>query len=162
DYGVEFLDLSIDHDHAYPVAAQIRYTAGPRAGEERTVRAKYLVGGDGARSQVRHSLGHKLEGDASLHAWGVMDIIVTTDFPDIQVKCSIQSHDQGNILLIPREGGYLVRVYVDLGELDAGDAGAIRSTPVEAIIDTANRILAPYTLDVKEVTWWSVYEVAHR
>ena len=30
------------------------------------------------------------------------------------------------------------------------------------MIDTANRILSPYSLDVRAVTWWSVYEVAHR
>lgn len=162
DYGVEFVGMEIDRDADYPVSATIRYTAGPRKGEERVVRAKYLVGGDGARSTVRHALGHKLHGDASLHAWGVMDVMVNTDFPDFQVKCSIQSHDQGNILLIPREGGYLSRVYVDLGEVGEHDEGKIRSTPVEAMIETANRILHPYSLDVKQVTWWSVYEVAHR
>ncbi|WP_022882231.1 FAD-dependent monooxygenase [Gryllotalpicola ginsengisoli] len=162
DYGVEFLDCTIDPDAEYAVAARIRYVTGPRAGEERTVRAKYLVGGDGARSRVRASLGHRLHGESSMHAWGVMDILSNTDFPDIQVKCSIQSHDAGNILLIPREGGYLVRMYVDLGEVDESDAGAVRATPIEAMIEKANRVLHPYTLDVKVVTWWSVYEVAHR
>src|SRR5690606_31201560 len=78
------------------------------------------------------------------------------------VKCSIQSHDAGNILLIPREGGYLVRMYVDLGELEDGADQTVRQTPVEDIIAKANRILSPYTLDVKSVAWWSVYLVAHR
>ena len=160
DYGIEFLDCEIDPEAAHPVTARVRYTAGPREGEERTVRAKYLVGGDGARSKVRASLGHRLQGEAAMHAWGVMDVMSNTDFPDIQVKCSIQSHDAGNILLIPREGGYLVRMYVDLGEVDAQDS--VRSTTIEQMIATANRILHPYTLDVREVTWWSVYEVAHR
>lgn len=162
DYGVEYLGCEIDPSAEYPVTATIKYVSGERAGEERTVKAKYLVGGDGARSQVRRSLGHKLHGDSALHAWGVMDVMVNTDFPDIQVKCSIQSHDAGNILLIPREGGYLVRFYVDLGELSAQDAGAIRNTPVEDIVATANRIIHPYTMDVKNVAWFSVYEVAHR
>ncbi|WP_022899834.1 FAD-dependent monooxygenase [Humibacter albus] len=162
DYGVEFLDCTIDPDAAYPVSARIRYCAGPRSGEERTIHAKYLVGGDGAHSSVRASLGHRLSGEASMHAWGVMDILSNTDFPDIQVKCSIQSHEAGNILLIPREGGYLVRMYVDLGDVDESDGGAVRATPVEAMIAKANRILHPYSLDVKAVTWWSVYEVAHR
>lgn len=162
DYGIEFLDCQITPGEDYPVRVQVRYTAGPRAGEEREVQAKYLVGGDGARSRVRHALGHRLHGDASMHAWGVMDVLANTDFPDIQVKCAIQSHDAGNILLIPREGGYLVRVYVDLGELDESDPHSIRDTPLDAIIARANAILHPYTLDVKNVPWWSVYEVAHR
>ncbi|MER7797507.1 FAD-dependent monooxygenase [Microbacterium sp. NPDC096154] len=162
DYGVEFLGCEIDPDAEYAVSARIRYCAGPRAGEERVVRAKYLVGGDGARSTVRAALGHRLQGAAALHAWGVMDVMANTDFPDIQVKCSIQSHDAGNILLIPREGEYLVRMYVDLGETDEHDAGKVRQTPIEDMIARANRILHPYTLDVRAVTWWSVYEVAHR
>lgn len=162
DYGIEFVDLAIDDSHEYPVAARIKYIAGPRTGEVRTVRAKYLVGGDGARSNVRAALGHKLEGDASLHAWGVIDVLCNTDFPDFQVKCSIQSHSAGNILLIPREGGYLSRLYVDLGNLDENDAGEIRNTSLDEIIRRANAILHPYTLDVKSIAWWSVYEVAHR
>ena len=162
DYGVEFLGLEIDDTHEYPVAARIQYVAGPRQGEVRTVRAKYLVGGDGARSNVRAALGHKLEGDASLHAWGVIDVLCNTDFPDFQVKCSIQSHNAGNILLIPREGGYLSRLYVDLGNIDENDAGEIRKTSLDEIIRRANAILHPYTLDVKSIAWWSVYEVAHR
>jgi len=162
DYGVEFVDLTIHQGAEYPVEARIRYVAGERAGEERTVRAKYLVGGDGARSRVRSSLGHHLHGEAAMHAWGVLDVLANTDFPDIQVKCSIQSHGAGSILLIPREGGYLVRMYVDLGEVDGADAGAIRSTPVDAMIARINAIIAPYSLDVREVAWSSVYEVAHR
>src|SRR5690625_4052906 len=71
DYGVEFVDLEIDRSAEYPVAARIRYCEGERAGEERVVRAKYLVGGDGARSSVRSALGYRLHGEASMHAWGV-------------------------------------------------------------------------------------------
>ena len=162
DYGVEFVDCEIDPDAEYAVSARIRYVHGPRAGEERVVKAKYLVGGDGARSTVRHALGHRLHGQSSMHAWGVLDVMANTDFPDFQVKCSIQSHEAGNILLIPREGGYLSRLYVDLGEIEEGNAQQVRATPVEELIARANRILQPYTLDVRAVTWWSVYEVAHR
>src|SRR4051794_18936463 len=131
DYGIEFVDCTIDPDADYAVTARVRYTAGARQGEERTVLAKYLVGGDGARSAVRAALGHRLQGEASMHAWGVMDVMANTDFPDFQVKCSIQSHAAGNILLIPREGGYLSRMYVDLGEVDERDPGAVRETPIE-------------------------------
>src|SRR5690625_2962578 len=106
DYGVEFLTADIDPDADYPVTAQIRYTAGERAGEERTVKAKYLVGGDGARSTDRNILRHRLEGDASMHAWGLIDATANSAFPDIQAKCSKQSLVNSNILLIRREGGH--------------------------------------------------------
>ncbi|MBT2486542.1 MULTISPECIES: FAD-dependent monooxygenase [unclassified Microbacterium] len=162
DYGIEFVDCTIDDHATHPVQARVRYTAGPRAGTERTLRCRYLVGGDGARSSVRTALGYRLVGESAMHAWGVMDVLVNTDFPDIQLKCSIRSQNHGNILIIPREGGYLVRFYVDLGDVDPTDSAAVRSMPLEQIIAKANRILSPYTLDVKAVTWWSVYEVAHR
>ncbi|WP_375405418.1 FAD-dependent monooxygenase [uncultured Amnibacterium sp.] len=162
NYGIEFVGCSIDPDADYAVTVRVRHTAGPRQGEEQVVRTKYLIGGDGARSAVRTALGHRLQGQSALHAWGVMDVMANTDFPDFQVKCSIQSHDAGNILLIPREGGYLSRLYVDLGEVDELDAASVRSTSIDSMIATANRILSPYALDVRAVTWWSVYEVAHR
>ena len=103
-----------------------------------------------------------MEGDKALHAWGVMDVLYDTDFPDIRTKCAIQSHDGGSILLIPREGGYLVRLYVDLGTVAEDDAGAVRRTPLETVVAKANEILHPYTIEVRDVAWSSVYEVGHR
>jgi len=160
DYGYEFVRLEVgEGDH--PVAVTLRRVAGPDEGAERVVRAKYVVGADGARSKVRESIGCHLAGDQANHAWGVMDVLAVTDFPDIRTKCSIQS-EFGNILLIPREGGYLFRMYVDLGEVPPDDQGAVRSTTIEQIIAKANEILHPYTLDVRNVAWHSVYEVGHR
>ncbi|MFB8145613.1 FAD-binding monooxygenase [Microbacterium sp. NPDC056003] len=161
DYGIEFLGLTVHGDGEYPVEVRVRYAAGDRAGEERTVRAKYVVGCDGARSGVREAIGRKHVGNFAAHAWGVMDVLVNTDFPDWRTKCAINSA-AGNILHIPREGGYLSRVYVDLGEVAADDNHQVRQTPIEEIIRKANEILHPYTLDVKEIAWSSVYEVGHR
>ncbi len=53
-------------------------------------------------------------------------------------------------------------MYVDLGEVAADDHHQVRKTPIEEIVRRANEILSPYTLDVKEVAWHSVYEVGHR
>jgi phenol 2-monooxygenase (NADPH) len=162
DYGLEFIGLEVSDVGEYPVTVRLARTAGPQKGEERTVRAKYVVGGDGARSAVREAIGRELAGEQALHAWGVMDALAVTDFPDIRHKCAIQSHDGGSILLIPREGGYLFRMYVDLGEVSPADNGAVRNTTIEQIIAKANQILCPYTLDVRDVPWHSVYEVGHR
>ncbi|MHA7986311.1 FAD-dependent monooxygenase [Rathayibacter sp. CAU 1779] len=161
DYGVEFLDLTVHEKGQHPVAVKVRHVAGPRAGEERTVRATYVAGGDGARSRVRESIGRKHLGGYAAHAWGVMDVTVDTDFPDWRTKCAINA-EAGNILLIPREGGYLCRVYVDLGAVAPDDHHRVRETPLEATVAKANEILHPYTLDVKQAAWYSVYEVGHR
>ncbi|WP_424936457.1 MULTISPECIES: FAD-binding monooxygenase [Bacteria] len=161
DYGIEFLGLTVHGEGEHPVEVRVRHVAGHRAGEERTVRAKYVAGCDGARSGVREAIGRKHVGGFAAHAWGVMDVLVNTDFPDWRTKCAINS-TAGNILHIPREGGYLSRMYIDLGEVAADDNHQVRQTPIETIIEKANAILHPYTLDVKEVAWHSVYEVGHR
>ncbi|KRE81092.1 FAD-binding monooxygenase [Arthrobacter sp. Soil762] len=161
DYGYEFRSLDIG-DGDYPVTVRLAHTSGPDEGKTRVVRAKYVVGADGARSKVRESIGCTMAGDQAHHAWGVMDVLAVTDFPDIRTKCAIQSGAGGSILLIPREGGHLFRMYVDLGEVAPEDRGAVRSTTIEQIISHANTILHPYTLDVRNVAWHSVYEVAHR
>jgi phenol 2-monooxygenase (NADPH) len=120
---------------------------------ETSVRASYVVGCDGARSAIRAAIGRELEGDATDETWGVMDVLAVTDFPDIRRKCAIYSAE-GNILIIPREGGYLTRFYLELD-----DPADVDPHKLAAL---ANRILHPYTLDVKDVAWWSVYEVGQR
>ena len=161
DYGVEFLGLTVHEDGEYPVEVRVRHTTGALAGRERTVRAKYVVGCDGARSGVREAIGRKHIGAFAAHAWGVMDVLVNTDFPDWRTKCAINA-EAGNILHIPREGGYLSRMYIDLGEVAADDDHRVRQTPIEEVIRKANAILHPYSIDVKQVAWHSVYEVGHR
>ena len=158
DYGIEFRSLTIEDGGEYPVTV----TVVDSNGDERAVYAKYVVGADGARSRVRDSIGVTLDGDQANHAWGVMDVLAVTDFPDIRIKCAIQSEGGGNILLIPREGGFLFRMYVDLGEVTASSSAAVRAASVDDIVAKANQIMHPYTLEVKSVAWHSVYEVGHR
>ena len=158
DYGLEVVDVAVTGDGEHPVCV----TLARRNGERVTVHARYVVGCDGARSAVRRSIGRELRGDDANHAWGVMDILAVTDFPDIRLKAAIQSDNRGNILLIPREGGYLVRLYVDLGEIDPADRTAVRTITPDEVVAVAQRVLHPYTLDVKEIAWFSVYEVGQR
>jgi phenol 2-monooxygenase len=154
DYGWEFHGLEVPADPDAPVVVHLTGADGA----ERSIRARYVVGADGARSRVRQSIGLTLDGDQANHAWGVMDVLAVTDFPDIRLKAAIQSHEAGQILLIPREGGQLFRMYVDLGEARP----EVRGTSIDEVIARANAILHPYVLDVRHVAWSSVYEVGHR
>ena len=131
-------------------------------GEIETVKARYVVGCDGARSAVRKSLGYALLGDSANHAWGVMDVLAVTNFPDVRCKTLIQSARDGSIVIIPREGGNLFRLYIELDKLDIGERVSSRNTTADDLITTARRIFNPYTLDVKEIAWWSVYEIGQR
>ncbi len=163
DYGLRVADLRVEPDGGdHPVAVTLERTAPNRKGERRCVRARYVVGCDGAHSAVRRAIGGTLHGDAAHQAWGVMDVLAVTDFPDIRMKSIIQSAGEGNMLVLPREGGYLVRLYVELDKLHENERVADRGLGVHDIIARARRILRPWTLEVKEVVWWSIYEIGHR
>ncbi|MBN8185898.1 FAD-dependent monooxygenase [Salipiger thiooxidans] len=162
DYGWSVVDVTVDEtteDH--PVTVTLENT-GVNVGATRTVRANYVVGCDGARSNVRKAIGGTLHGDAAHQAWGVMDILANTDFPDVRQKCVVASATEGNVLILPREGGYLFRMYVELDKLNPDERVSSRNLTSEHMIAAANRIMKPYTIDVKEVVWWSVYEIGHR
>lgn len=163
DYGLKVVDVVVDPAaDDYPVTVTLERTSPEREGQRETIRARYVVGCDGARSSVRQAIGGALHGDAAHQAWGVMDILAVTDFPDYRMKAIIQSAGEGAILVLPREGGYLVRLYVELDQLAEAERVADRGMGVDDIIAKAKRILAPHTLDVKEVVWWSIYEIGHR
>ena len=162
DYSLALKTLTVDpttDDH--PVTVTLEDT-GVNWGKPTTIRANYVVGCDGARSAVRKAIGGELHGDAAHQAWGVMDILANTDFPDVRQKCLITSASEGNVLILPREGGYLFRMYVELDKLSEGERVAERGFTEADMIAAANRIMAPYTIDVKEVVWWSIYEIGHR
>src|SRR5690625_305810 len=161
DYGWKYLSQTLDETQEYPVEVTIESTHEATKGQTRTLRAKYVVGCDGASSVVRKSIGRQLHGDVQNHAWGVLDVLVETDFPDIRKKGVISS-EAGSMILIPREGGYLVRMYADMGAVPENDPEFRNRITVEQVIEQANAILSPYTVEVRDVAWWSVYEVGQR
>ena len=162
-YARELLDVTVDDSRApYPTLAQFQRNDAAHAGQIETVRARYVVGCDGARSVVRKSIGRSLVGDSANQAWGVMDVLAVTNFPDIRYKAVIQSAKNGSVILIPREGGYLVRLYVEMDKLGDNERVTKRQITPDQLVAAAQRIFRPYTLDVKEVPWWSVYEIGQR
>jgi phenol 2-monooxygenase len=164
-YGLHATGVRVDTSGQaeYPVTVTLQHVEGfQETGETSTIRAKYVVGCDGARSGVRTAIGRRLAGDPMNQSWGVMDVLAVTDFPDIRLKCVIHSANQGNLLIIPREGGYLARFYIELDQEHDREMLRNRSVNPEKLVAVANRILHPYTLEVKDVGWWSVYEIGQR
>jgi 2-polyprenyl-6-methoxyphenol hydroxylase-like FAD-dependent oxidoreductase len=161
-YARRVVDVQVDAAAAdHPVTVRLERTDAAHAGQVETVRARFVVGCDGARSSVRKAIGRQLVGDSANQAWGVMDLLAETDFPDVRYKVAVQSAT-GNLLIIPREGGYLFRVYVEMDKLGEEERVADRGITVDHLVAAARRILHPYTLEVKEVPWWSVYEIGQR
>jgi phenol 2-monooxygenase (NADPH) len=162
-YARRLADLTVDpKGGSHPVTARLERLDPSHEGRTEVVKARYVVGCDGARSGVRQSIGLKLEGDSANKAWGVMDVLAVTDFPDIRLKCLVQSESAGSMVIIPREGGHLVRLYVEMETLDAGERVKSRNIGAEQLVAAARKILSPHTLDVKEIAWWSVYEIGQR
>jgi phenol 2-monooxygenase (NADPH) len=164
-YGLHADAITIDTSGSaeYPVTVELQHLKGSAAtGETSTIRAKYVVGADGSRSGTREAIGRELAGDATNQSWGVLDVLAVTDFPDIRLKCAIHSANAGNILIIPREGGYMVRLYVALDNERDKEMLENRSVTPEKLVAVVNRVLYPYTVELKDVGWWSVYSIGQR
>ncbi|PHH59588.1 hypothetical protein CDD81_2853 [Ophiocordyceps australis] len=136
-----------------------------RQGVEETVRAKYLVGCDGAHSWTRKTLGSGFEmvGESTDAIWGVLDIVPITDFPDIRNRCVVSSANAGTIMIIPREHR-MVRLYVELAVVPEASTGRVDRSALtpQLILQTARDILHPYKLDYHYLDWWTAYQIGQR
>ncbi|KAL8292681.1 hypothetical protein RQP46_001293 [Phenoliferia psychrophenolica] len=173
-----FLFETCSHDPStnatYPVSATFAHAETKK---NHVVRAKYLLGCDGAKSLVRRAMAGgavgdgewsgsiRMLGEASDIVWGVMDVVVKTNFPDIMSKCLIHSKDAGSIMVIPRENG-LCRLYVQLKAEETEKDGAAthygRDATQEICIMRAKKILEPFELEIGYVDWFSVYQIGQR
>ncbi|KAF2649272.1 phenol 2-monooxygenase-like protein [Lophiostoma macrostomum CBS 122681] len=156
EYGVEVKGVEIDGARVGDPNAHCVKVVAEKEGKEVVWEAKYVLGCDGAHSTVRKSLSTRMLGDTTDTVWGVMDIYPLTTFPDIRRKCTLHSAS-GALLIIPREGGSLVRFYI---QLPPGSTPAAVTLP--DLLATAKRIFAPYELEVVHTAWWSAYSIGQR
>ncbi|MDA8033542.1 MAG: FAD-dependent monooxygenase [Actinomycetota bacterium] len=162
-YGLQLHHLQVDPSASHPVRAVLAHVKDLEpTGDHTVVRARYAVGCDGARSAVRQAIGRQLVGDRTDTSWGVMDLLAVTDFPDIRLKTIIKSANGGNLIVIPREGGYLVRLYIELDPATDRQAVQDRSVTTDQLLAVANRIFHPYTIEARQIGWWSVYDIGQR
>lgn len=68
--------FEVEDQGEYPV----RVTLEGESGEE-VVRARYMVGADGAGSVVRKGMGVEFEGVSTDIYWGIMDCRFESDYP---------------------------------------------------------------------------------
>lgn len=171
-----------DAEPEFPILVKYEYDHSDGTVKQGSVRTKYLVGADGARSGVRKCMGLNLEGDTTDHIWGVCDFVADTNFPDIRKRSAVHS-DAGSVMVIPREriatGEYLTRLYVQVpGEIDtrsdsptdqadkrAADQKRREAVALDFIFEQARAVFAPYKIKVKEGTepdWWAAYQIGQR
>ncbi|KAJ5179364.1 hypothetical protein N7492_002574 [Penicillium capsulatum] len=148
-------------------------------GKTEIIKARYLIGCDGAHSWTRKQVNIPMEGSSTDHIWGVIDVVPISNFrsypesrtiqamtdkgvADIR-RLSIVTNTAGTILVIPRERR-LVRLYVPVQTIEAVTSGRFdRSTvTLDMIRMSVQNILCPYTFDFEICDWWTVYQVGQR
>ena len=95
-------------------------------------------------------------GDTSDSIWGVMDVFPRTNFPDVRKQVIMQSN-AGSIIIVPREGGAMIRIYI---ELPPGTVA--KEVKLENLQAAARRVFRPYQIDFAGTFWWSVYSIGQR
>ena len=140
-----------------------RAHAGERAGQEKVVRAKYVAGrrrcaqqGARPRSAAPWRATRRSTPGAS---W--------TSSPSPTSRTSASSARSSPVRAAAScssraRAATCSACTSTSGEIDPDAHHEVRSTTIEQIIAKANAILHPYTLDVRDVAWHSVYEVGHR
>ncbi|GAA5910203.1 hypothetical protein JCM6882_001771 [Rhodosporidiobolus microsporus] len=127
-----------------------------------TIKARFLVGCDGAHSWTRRTLGINMIGEQTNYVWGVLDMIPLTNFPDIRARCAIHSANAGSVMVIPQERD-LVRLYIQLPiQVKPGERLPKEKVTPEKILETARQILHPYILETEHIDWFTGYHIGQR
>ncbi|KAI0314514.1 FAD binding domain-containing protein [Amylostereum chailletii] len=153
-------------DKSYPVEITIERppnyqepeAANPKPAK-RIIRAKYVLGCDGAHSWVRETMGIKMikaERDDQAVKWGVLTFTPESDFPDTTVKVVIATPVCGMIGWIPRPDGK-ARLYVPLSQ-EFDSRKHTREEFLEEIQSTVDKVFKPYTMKVTDCDWISTYK----
>ncbi|KAG2218390.1 hypothetical protein INT45_011578 [Circinella minor] len=135
----------------YPILATLE---NKKSHSTEMVRAKYLLGCDGAHSSIRKQIGIEYEGHGSKQNCGVLDALVQTNFPDRKSISFVRGPFGSHACLFPRENN-LTRVMVELPS-DERDKNQI---PLETVQSEARRALLPHRVEFLAVMWWTVYSV---
>ncbi|KAF8598854.1 hypothetical protein BDV93DRAFT_609581 [Ceratobasidium sp. AG-I] len=166
EQGTRPTQLSVSSDVTslddYPVTMVLENAEG----KTETVRAKYVIGCDGAHSWTRAQLGIDMVGVTSNDVWGVIDTWVDTDFPDVR-NLTIVANNGRICGLVPREDD-MVRFAVRVEESDVRldpATGRVDRTKVNVnrIKQLVQEVFQPYRINfVGEPDWSGAYVIGQR
>jgi len=131
-------------------------TVKTAVGHAEAIHAKYLVGCDGAKSLVRHSLGLTFEGSTFERLFYVADVQIEWEFG----HDALQGFLMRNSLLafFPMTGEKQYRIVGTFPEEFAKDEGEVLYEEIEHRI----RLDAEIDFDITKVNWFSTYKVHTR
>ncbi|GLA50759.1 hypothetical protein AnigIFM63604_007074 [Aspergillus niger] len=167
EYAKQAKTLEILKEDEYPIVVGVKRVgldgANGHCDQVETIRARYVIGCDGARSWVREQLQVPMRVCSGDTTWGVVDIAPITDFPDIRQSCAIHAGDRGSIMTAPRENR-LVRFYIyPKGDGRLSVEGKDRSeVSLDEIVGAMAKVMKPYKLTYKHCDWWSIYKIGQR
>ncbi|KAF2675278.1 FAD/NAD(P)-binding domain-containing protein [Microthyrium microscopicum] len=123
---------------------------------------QYLIGCDGAHSQVAQAMGVRQVGENSGEVWGVIDGILdsTFDFPDLYSKTNVHAQDIGTAILLPRERN-MTRMYVELRSDSSEETSSEVLTSAYAV-QRAAEIFEPHIPSWRTIDWFGRYQVSRR
>jgi 2-polyprenyl-6-methoxyphenol hydroxylase-like FAD-dependent oxidoreductase len=142
---------SFSHDEQ-GVTAVIKNTAG----ETETVHAKFLVGCDGAKSPVRHTLGLTFEGSTFERMFYVADVQIDWKFKNDALMVFLMKHNL--LAFFPMIGENRWRIVGTFPEEFSKDEGEVLYEEIEEQIKRD----AELELDITNVNWFSTYKVHTR
>ena len=129
------------------VSATLRTSAG-----EQTVEASFVAGCDGARSSVRQATGIQLPGGTYSHRFFVADAVVEGEAARDSMNLCLTGQDFCIVIPVRRPGtARLIGVVPD-----GIDQERVRFE------DVAPSVKRNTGLDIKQVNWFSTYNVHHR
>jgi 2-polyprenyl-6-methoxyphenol hydroxylase-like FAD-dependent oxidoreductase len=147
-WQTELTDFSQDADG---VTAQVKTEEGIK-----TIRAKYLIGCDGAKSPVRHKLGLEFEGSTFERLFYVADVEINGQLDHDAVQICLAQNTL--TAFFPIKGNDHYRIVGTFPQDHDKDEGDIIYEEIERQIVEDTKL----HLDITKVNWFSTYKVHSR
>ncbi|MCJ1468242.1 hypothetical protein MMC07_006870 [Pseudocyphellaria aurata] len=177
---IDGFEVQNDSSTMHPVRATIKNT---KTGRTDVVRAKFLVGADGAASSIRKQLKIPFDGISTDIFWAIMDCKFDTDHPYFTTFGVVMNSEHGGCIIVPREDGYTRQVkyhevnaeraqtltrkiHADPCSPTSGETGGRvddHAMTVEEVLEQTNKIFAPWTVRfAAPLSWFAVWKISER
>ncbi|KAM0804286.1 FAD binding domain-containing protein [Usnea florida] len=168
DRPVAYIDHTNGGKGEYPLKARLKDWI---SGMTEEIPVKYILGCDGAGSAVRQQLSIGSSVHHTNDSWAVADVHCKTNFPDVGRRCTVRT-EHGSLMLIPYADDR-ARLYTLLNKEEheallqskydgKGEKHTNNQTVIGVLKRRVDLLLKPYVLEITEVEWVSMYQIAQR
>ncbi|KAJ5916500.1 hypothetical protein N7504_000515 [Penicillium tannophilum] len=154
-WKLEDFSVHLSQSTDFKVTGKIRRSGANN--ELVTIDSKYIIGADGAHSNVRKLAGIQAQGDRTSFKLIRIDGDFKTNMPDNDVGfASIESKSHGNVLWAQLDHGVKRIGFAATPEMLARYGGSLTK---EQAVAEAVKAMEPFTLKIEKVEWWTLYNV---